>query len=73
LSLRRREIIKESFYKGEEKTESETIEVLKKMAREDATFNIIGKRSVKAALQAGIIGEDAIGKIQDVEFALVLL
>jgi len=65
--------IKESFYKGEEVSEEEAIRIMKKMSREDATFNIVGKISVNAALKAGIIFEDGIGKIQGIPFALVLL
>lgn len=65
--------VKESFYKGDEKSEAETVEFLKKMAAEDATFNIVGEKSVKAALKAGIINEDSIGEIQGIKFALVLL
>lgn len=65
--------VKESFYKGDEKSENETIELLRKMTREDASFNIVGKKSVRAALKAGIISEESVGKIQGVEFALVLL
>lgn len=65
--------VKESFYKGEEKSEEETIELLKRMALEDATFNIVGENSVKAALEAGIINENSIGSVQGVQFALVLL
>lgn len=65
--------VKESFYKGDEKSESEIIEILKDMKIEDASFNIVGKKSIKAALKAGIINEEAISEIQGVEFALVLL
>jgi hypothetical protein len=65
--------VKENFYRGEEKSEAETIQFLKKMAAEDATFNIIGEKSVKAALKAGIIDEGSIGRIQGIMFALVLL
>ncbi len=65
--------IKESFYKGENVSEEEAIRIMKKMSREDATFNIVGKSSIAAALKAGIISEDAIGKIKGIPFALVLL
>ena len=65
--------VKESFYKGEEKSESETVEFLKRMRMEDATFNIVGRKSVKAALKAGIINENSIGEVQGVQFALILL
>lgn len=65
--------VKESFYKGDEKSEEETIEILKDMKIEDASFNIVGKKSIKAALKAGIINEESVGKIKGVEFAIVLL
>lgn len=65
--------VKESFYKGEEISEEKAIFILKKMSIEDATFNIVGKNSVKTAIQAGIIDEEAVGKIQNIPFALVLL
>jgi hypothetical protein len=65
--------IKESFYKGEEVEEEEAIRIMKKMSREDATFNIVGRVSVSLALKAGIILEEGIGKIKGIPFALVLL
>jgi hypothetical protein len=65
--------IKESFYNGEEKSKEETIEIIKDMAKEDATFNIVGKESTQAAIEAGIIAEEGIKKIQGIPFALVLL
>jgi len=43
------------------------------MLKEDSTFNIIGKKSVNAALKAGIITKDGIKKIQGIPFALILL
>jgi len=65
--------IKESFYKGEEKSEAEVLETLQSFAREDATFNIVGKDSASAALKAGITTEDSVKKIQDIPFVLVLM
>lgn len=65
--------IKENFYKGEELSEKEIMEIMGKMSREDATFNIVGKNSVNAALKAGIIEKEGIKRIQGVPFALVLL
>ncbi len=65
--------VRESFYKGEEKSETETVDILKKMAQEDATFNIVGEKAISCAIKAGIISEEAIGTIQGVKFALVLL
>ena len=65
--------IKESFYNGEETPEEEVIKVIKIMAKEDASLNIIGKQAVNTAIQAGIINKEGIKKIQGVPFAMVLL
>lgn len=65
--------VKENFYKGEEKTPEEIGEMLIDMKLEDATFNIVGDKSVKIALEKGIITEEQIGEVQGVKFALVLI
>ena len=65
--------VKESFYKGEEKTPEETKEIILKMQKEDATFNIAGKESIQIALDAGIITQNNVGEIQGIPFAVVLL
>jgi len=65
--------LKENFFKGDEKTKQETIDIMKSMAQEDATFNIVGKESTSAALEAGIINKEGIKTIDNAPFALVLL
>ena len=65
--------VKENFYKGKEKSASEIIELMKSFSNEDATFNIVGKKSVKAAIEAGIIEEGSINEIDGIPFALVLM
>ena len=65
--------VKESFYKGEKKTEQEVIQIIKDMKSEDATFNIVGERSTNCAIKAGLISEDSIKTIQGIPFALVLM
>ena len=65
--------IKESFYKGEEKTKQEILDIIKKMSIEDSTFNIVGKEATETALEAGIISKEGIKEIQGIPFALVLL
>jgi len=65
--------IKESFYKGEEVSREKAIEIMESMIKEDATFNISGEEAVNAAIDAGVISKDAVGKIQGIPFALVLL
>jgi len=64
--------IRPNFFEGEEKTKQEVIPFLQNMEKEDATFNIVGKESIETALEAGIIEEHGIIKIQDVPIALGL-
>lgn len=65
--------IRESFYKGDEISPDKVEEIIIDMAKEDATFNIVGKESTELAIKTGIISKDAIGQVQDTPFALVLL
>lgn len=65
--------VKENFYKGEEKSSEEIAGLLRDMKIEDATFNIIGEKSVKIALENEIISEEQIGEVQGIKFALVLI
>ncbi|MGD9275584.1 MAG: DUF424 family protein [Candidatus Pacearchaeota archaeon] len=65
--------VKVSFFEGDEKNSEEMIEAMKNLIREDATFNIIGEKSVDCAIKSGIITESSVGKIQGIPFALVLL
>ena len=65
--------IKESFYGGNKVTEEELLKIIRRMSREDATFNIVGEKSIQAALKAGIINQHGIKKIQGISHALVLM
>ena len=65
--------IKESFFKGEKISKEKATKIMQDMSREDATFNIVGEKSIDTALKAGIITKEGIKKIQGVPFALVLL
>jgi len=65
--------IKPHFYEGEEKTEEEVIKSIKMAAAEDATFNIVGKKSIQAALKTGLINQEGVREIQGIPFALFLL
>ena len=62
-----------SQIKGEKKTEQEVIQIIKDMKSEDATFNIVGEKSVNCAVKAGLISKDSIKTIQGIPFALVLM
>jgi len=65
--------VKECFYKGNKFNEEQAIEILKKGIIEDATFNIVGKKSTQIALKAGIITQEGIKTIQNIPFALILI
>jgi len=65
--------IREHFFKGEEKTHDEAIALLQLYSREDATFNIVGHKAIKAALESGLVSEEGIDHIRGVPFALVLI
>ena len=47
--------VKENFFKGEELDKEKAIKMLKDLSKEDATFNIVGEKSIDAAIKAGII------------------
>lgn len=61
------------FFNGEEKTEKEVLSIMKDAEKEDATFNIAGKKAVELALKTGLISKQGIKTIQGIPFALVLL
>lgn len=65
--------VKEDFYRGEEVSYERAVEIMRDMSKEDATFNIVGEEAIEAAIDAGIIDEGAVRKVEGVSFALVLL
>lgn len=65
--------VRENFYKGEHIDEEKAIKRLKQLALDDATFNIVGQKAVKTAMNAGVITKDNVGNVHGVPFALVLL
>lgn len=65
--------IREHFFKGEEKTHEEARAFLQLYSDNDATFNIVGKESIKAAIEAGLITKEAVDHMQGVPFALILI
>ncbi len=64
--------IREHFFKGEEKNKNEVLRILQDLNKEDATFNIVGREAVQAALEAGVIKEQGVMKISGVPVALGL-
>ena len=65
--------LKESFYKGENIDEKKAIQIIQNQSREDATFNIVGEKSISCALKAGITNKQGIKKIQGIPYSLVLM
>ena len=65
--------ITENFFKGDEKTKQQALEILQDMNKEDATFYIVGQESIQTALEAKIISKEGIIKIEDVPVALGLM
>ena len=68
--------VKENFYKGEEGKEvshEEAVELMISFSNEDATFNIVGSRAVKAALEAGVIDKESVKKVQKIPYGLSLM
>ena len=65
--------VTEPFYKGDKLTEDQAIHAIKKYVVEDATFNIVGPESIKAAEKAGILKSEEVSSLQGIPFTLILL
>ena len=65
--------IRANFFKGDKKSREQIIRILEDINKEDAMFNIVGKKSVQVALEAGVISKEGIITIQGVPIALGLL
>lgn len=61
--------VSESFYKGQNLSEEETLEVL----RGADSLNIVGKDSVKFALKNELIDETNIIRIKKIPYAIAIL
>jgi len=65
--------IKESFYKGDIKPIEEIKEIIIFALKEDATFNLVGEKTINLALEMGIINEESVGKIENIPYAMILI
>ena len=65
--------IKEKFYKDKEVDFDEAVKIIQEQEHEDATFNIVGEESIKAAIQAGVIKQENVDKIDNIPFTLTFL
>jgi len=64
---------RENFYKDKEVEFQEAVQIIKKQIMEDATFNIVGAESIKAAIEAGLITKDNVDKIDNIPFTITLV
>ena len=62
-----------NFYKDKQVTYEEAVKILKKENNEDSTFNIIGKKSIQAAIEAGLITKNDFATVDNIPFTLILL
>lgn len=65
--------VRENFYHGQEVSEKSLLPLIREYAKEDATFMIIGKESVNAALKTSLISKEGIKTIQNIPFAMILM
>ena len=67
--------VKESFYGGKQVNKEMAVKMIKEECIDDATFNIIGKESIEAAIEAGIVedSKDSIIQVDGIPHALSLL
>jgi len=61
------------FFEGDAMDEATAYSKMRERALEDATFNVVGEKSVGIALRLGIVKEEGIIRIEGVPVALVLL
>lgn len=61
------------FFDGEEMNEEEASLKISRCVDEDATFNIVGSKSIELAKRLGVVKDEGVMMIQGVPFALVLL
>jgi hypothetical protein len=60
------------FFKGDEVDENELRKRITDSFKEDATFNIVGEKSVRIAKELEIVKDEGVIEIDGVPFALVL-
>jgi hypothetical protein len=65
--------LREGFYKDKEIDEKELRKLIKMQILEDATFNIVGKETIKIAIEEGMIKPEGVLEIAGIPFALKLI
>ncbi|MBU2523211.1 MAG: DUF424 family protein [Nanoarchaeota archaeon] len=62
--------LRDTFYGGKEYSEEKAIEIFRDGAFDDATFNIVGKECIAAAIKAGMVEKEGVITIQGIPHAL---
>ena len=63
--------LRESFYKDKEVTHEEAVKIITFQLCEDATFNIVGEKSIAAAIAAGAIVKSNVARVDNIPFTLI--
>jgi hypothetical protein len=63
--------INERFYKDKLMTEAQVVTLMRKMAEDYCSFNIVGKKAINAAIKAGIVSKENVIWIEKIPIALV--
>lgn len=61
------------FFNGKEVNEEEAKEKIISLVKEDATFNIVGEKSIDIAKELGIVNTKGIMYIGEIPYSLVLV
>lgn len=65
--------LRDNFYKEQEVDEKQLRKIMQMQMREDATFNVVGKNSIKIALEESVFAEGTTSEIAGIPFALKLI
>lgn len=65
--------LREGFYKDKIVEFDEAAKTIEYQSNEDATFNIVGKESIKAAIKAGLITKESVDTIAGIPFTLTFV
>jgi|SRR3989344_7833036 len=63
--------LRENFYKDKQITHEEAVKLILFQFREDATFNIVGKKAITAAIAARIITNKNFAYVAGIPFTLI--
>ena len=65
--------VRKDFYNGQKMEKEELIPLLRREAKEDATFSIVGKESIKTAVEARLIEKNSWTTLKSIPFIIILV